>query len=166
MVAIPESIKRLEQRPWIAHMIRTVERYLSRLGSQFAAATTYFSVLALVPILMVAFSITGFVLTVVQPELLDDVADAVADVLGSADPATRDKILDLVNNALSQFLDHRHRRPGSRSLHRRQMDGPLEECRADPVATGIRPSAPEDQHCGQDARQPADLGWLHRSAWP
>jgi membrane protein len=103
MVAIPESIKRVEQRPWIAHIIRTVERYISRLGSQFAAATTYFSVLALVPILMMAFSITGFVLTVVQPDLLDDVADAFAGVLGSTDPATRDKILDLVNTALSQF---------------------------------------------------------------
>jgi membrane protein len=103
MVAVPERLKRLEQRPWIAHMIRTVERYISRLGSQFAAATTYFSVLAIVPIMMVAFSITGFVLTVVQPELVDDVADAVAEALGGADAATRDKILKLVNNALSSF---------------------------------------------------------------
>ena len=38
MVAVPERIKRFEQRPWIAHMIRAVERYISRLGSQFAAA--------------------------------------------------------------------------------------------------------------------------------
>jgi membrane protein len=103
MVAIPESIKRVEQRPWIAHMIRTVERYVSRLGSQFAAATTYFSVLAIVPIMMVAFSITGIVLTVVQPGLVDDVADAVAEAIGGADAATRDKILNLVNNALSSF---------------------------------------------------------------
>jgi membrane protein len=104
MVAIPERIKRLEQQPWIAHIIRAVERYINRLGSQFAAATTYFSVLALVPVLMVAFSITGFVLTVVQPELLDDIADAVADVLGGGgDPATREKILALVNDALSQY---------------------------------------------------------------
>jgi membrane protein len=103
MVAVPASIKRLEQQPWIAHMVRAAERYVSRLGSQFAAATTYFSVLAIVPIMMVAFSITGFVLTVVQPTLLDNVADAVAEVLGSTDPATRDKILALVNNALKSF---------------------------------------------------------------
>ena len=102
MVAVPESIKRLEQRPWIAHIIRAVERYTSRLGSQFAAATTYFWVLALVPILMVAFSITGFVLTVVYPDLLATVADAVTDALGSTDTATRDKILNVVNTALSQ----------------------------------------------------------------
>jgi membrane protein len=103
MVAVPERIKQLEQRPWIAHIIRAVERYTSRLGSQFAAATTYFSVLALVPILMVAFSVTGFVLTVVQPGLLDDVADAVADALGGVNAETRQKIVDLVNDALSQF---------------------------------------------------------------
>jgi membrane protein len=103
MVAVPESIKRLEQRPWIAHIIRAVGRYTSRLGSQFAAATTYFWVLALVPILMVAFSITGFVLTVVYPDLLATVADAITDALGSADTATRDKILNVVNTALSQY---------------------------------------------------------------
>lgn len=103
MVAVPDSIKRLEQLPWIAHIIRAVERYLSRLGSQFAAATSYFSVLALVPILMMAFSITGLVLTIVQPGLLDNVADAVAHAVGSTDPATHDKILKLVNNALSSF---------------------------------------------------------------
>jgi membrane protein len=103
MVAVPESIKRLEQRPWIAHMIRAVERYISRLGSQFAAATTYFSVLALVPITMMAFSITGFVLTVVQPDLLDNVADAVTKALDSTESATRDQVMGLVNNALSQW---------------------------------------------------------------
>jgi membrane protein len=103
MVAIPERIKRLEQQPWIAHMMRAVERYISRLGSQFAAATTYFWVLALVPILMVAFSITGFVLTVVYPDLLDNVADAVTEALGSTDTTTRDKILELVNTALEQY---------------------------------------------------------------
>jgi membrane protein len=103
MAATPARIERLKQRPWIAHMVRTVERYLSRLGSQFAAATTYFSVLAIVPIMMVAFSITGFVLTVVQPGLLDDVADAVAKGLGGADAATREKIVKLVNDALSSF---------------------------------------------------------------
>jgi membrane protein len=103
MVAVPESIKRLEQRPPIAHMIRAVERYTSRLGSQFAAATTYFSVLALVPIMMMAFSVTGFVLTVVQPDLLDNVADAVTNALDSTDSATRDQIVGLVNNALSQW---------------------------------------------------------------
>src|SRR4029450_12889212 len=99
MVAVPERIKQLKQRPWIAHMIRAVERYLSRLGSQFAAATTYFSVLAIVPVMRVAFSITP----VAHPGRVHHLADAVAAALGGADAATRDKILKLVNNALSQF---------------------------------------------------------------
>jgi membrane protein len=103
MIAVPERIKSLEQRPWIAHIIRAVERYLSRLGSQFAAATAYFSVLAVVPVLMMAFSITGLVLTVVQPGLLGNVADAVAKALGGTDAATRQKIVNFVNNALSSF---------------------------------------------------------------
>lgn len=103
MVAVPERITRLEQQPWIAHIIRAIQRYLSRLGSQFAAATAYFSVLAVVPVLMMAFSVTGLVLTVVQPGLLADVTEVVADVLGKADPATQQQILALVNNALSSF---------------------------------------------------------------
>jgi membrane protein len=52
---------------------------------------------------MMAFSVTGLVLTVVQPGLLGDVTDVVADVLGKAEPATQKQILDLVNNALSSF---------------------------------------------------------------
>jgi membrane protein len=103
MVAVPERIRRLEQQPSIAHMIRAIQRYLSRLGSQFAAATAYFSVLAVVPVLMMAFSVTGLVLTVVRPGLLGEVTDVVADVLGKAEPATQKQILDLVNHALSSF---------------------------------------------------------------
>jgi membrane protein len=103
MVAVPERIRRLEQQPSIAHLIRAIQRYLSRLGSQFAAATAYFSVLAVVPVLMMAFSVTGLVLTAVQPGLLDDVSEIVADVLGKAEPETRQQILELVDNALSSF---------------------------------------------------------------
>ena len=148
-------------------MMRTVERYLSRLGSQFAAATTYFSVLAIVPILMVAFSITGFVLTVVQPGLVDDVADAVADALGGADAATREKILNAREQCPQFVLDHWHRRPSSRPLHRRQIDGPLEECGAHPVATRIRPSAAEDQHCHQVRSATSCSAWpVCLSVWP
>jgi membrane protein len=39
----------------------------------------------------------------VYPDLLDNVADAVTDAIGSTDTATRDKILNLVNTALSQY---------------------------------------------------------------
>ena len=163
MVAIPERIKKLQQQPWIAHMMRTVERYLSRLGSQFAAATTYFWVLALVPILMVAFSITGFVLTVVYPDLLDNVADAVTECPRQHRHGHPRQDLGSREHRPEPVLDHWHRGLGNRSLRRRKIDGPLEERRADPVATGIRSSASEDQHCGPVARQPPAAAWT--AAW-
>ena len=146
MVAVPESVERLQQRPWIAHLIRTVERYLNRLGSQFAAATAYFSVLAIVPVLMVAFSITGLVLTVLQPGLLDNVANAVADALGRAEPPRGKRSSNLVNTALSQFWTIGIIGLVVALYTGAKVDGPSEECGADPVATWIRSSASEDQH--------------------
>ena len=58
------------KRPWVAHILRTVERFNVRGGALFAAAIAYFSVLSLVPVLMLAFSVLGLVLTVSSPELL------------------------------------------------------------------------------------------------
>jgi membrane protein len=58
------------QRPTVAHLWRTVDRYNLRGGGQFAAAISYFSVLSLVPVLMLGFSALGLVLTVVFPASL------------------------------------------------------------------------------------------------
>jgi membrane protein len=52
---------------------------------------------------MLAFSITGFVLTNVRPDLLTAVAVAVAEAIGSADETTRAKILALAQNTLSNY---------------------------------------------------------------
>lgn len=87
----------------VPHLLRAVERYFARLGSQFAAAITYFSVLAVIPVLLFLFSLAGVVLTVARPDLLAPVADAVADAVGSADPAARQQILDLISSALSNW---------------------------------------------------------------
>jgi membrane protein len=97
-----EWVERVKKRPWVAHLLRAVERFTTRLGSEFGAAVTYFSVLAMVPILMLAFSITGFVLTNVRPDLLTAVAAAAADAL-SADEATEAKILALIQNVLGNY---------------------------------------------------------------
>ncbi len=56
------------QRRWVAHLLRTVDRFTVRGGTQFAAAIAYFSVLSLVPILMLGFSALGLVLTVISPD--------------------------------------------------------------------------------------------------
>jgi membrane protein len=98
-----ERLHRLKERPWVAHLLRAAVRYSARLGSQFAAAITYFSVLAVVPTLMFIFAIAGFVLTVARPELLLPLATAAADAVGVADPATRDRILATVTTMLSHY---------------------------------------------------------------
>ena len=59
------------ERPWVAHLIRAGSRFVDRLGTEFGAAITYFSFLAVVPIMMVAFAIAAFVLHG-NPGLIDE----------------------------------------------------------------------------------------------
>jgi membrane protein len=96
-------IATLKDKPWVAHLLRAVQRFANRLGSQFGAAITYFSVLALVPILLFAFAITGFVLTVVRPDLINAVATSVSGALGATDRATQAKMVDLIRSTLSNW---------------------------------------------------------------
>jgi len=93
------TVKRIAARKGIAHLIRAGERYVSRLGAQFAGAITYFSFLSLVPLLMLAFSIAGFVLAN-NPELIDKLKDAIADFI--TDPSMLNSINNLVDTAISQ----------------------------------------------------------------
>ncbi|MGV8907486.1 MAG: YhjD/YihY/BrkB family envelope integrity protein [Propionicimonas sp.] len=78
-----ELWKQFSQRPFVAHLLRAVERFNVRGGAQLAAAITYFSVLTLVPILMLAFSVLGFTLTVFRPELLRVIENWIHDQLQS-----------------------------------------------------------------------------------
>ncbi|WP_134718522.1 inner membrane protein YhjD [Saccharomonospora xinjiangensis] len=48
--------------PWFDHVVRAGEAFSERYGNHYAAAITYFSVLSLIPLLMVGFSVAGFVL--------------------------------------------------------------------------------------------------------
>ena len=47
---------------WLDHLVRAAARYTERHGNDYGAAVTYFSVLSLVPITMIAFAAAGFVL--------------------------------------------------------------------------------------------------------
>ncbi|MEV6901383.1 YhjD/YihY/BrkB family envelope integrity protein [Amycolatopsis sp. NPDC051372] len=47
--------------PWLDHLIRANESFGENYGNHYAAAITYFSVLAVFPIFMVAFAIVGMV---------------------------------------------------------------------------------------------------------
>lgn len=65
-----ESIKAFLKRPAIAHLVRAGTRFGERNGTLFAGAITYRSVLTLVPILMLIFSLIGLVITSFWPHLV------------------------------------------------------------------------------------------------
>jgi membrane protein len=101
--AVKDWLTRLRHRPRIAHLERAVTRFGERLGSQFAAAITYFSVLALVPVLMFAFSIAGFILVEFRPDLIQQVVNLASGALGGFDQATQDKLVGLIDNTLRNY---------------------------------------------------------------
>ena len=72
-----DLMKRVMAWPWVAHLLRAIDRFSSRLGNQFAAAITYFSVLAIVPVLMIAFSILGLTIEVLRPDLAETLLEAI-----------------------------------------------------------------------------------------
>lgn len=95
-------IEDLKQRPAIAHLLRAVERFSSRLGSQFAAAITYFSVLSMVPILMFGFAVLGMTVTVLRPDWLGQIQDAInAQFASSTDLGP--KINQIIETALNSW---------------------------------------------------------------
>lgn len=67
----PGPISRFRRRPAVLHAVAAANRFSARLGWQFAAAITYFSFLALVPVIMVAFSAAGFILIAHHTWLID-----------------------------------------------------------------------------------------------
>ena len=65
------------RHPWLDHVARGYGHYQNRHGDQLAAAVTYFSFLALFPLILLGVSVTGYVLASspdLQKELLDHVA--------------------------------------------------------------------------------------------
>lgn len=68
----PGLLERYRRRyPWFDHLVRAGEAYLSHNGDHYAAAITYFSVLSLVPLLMIAFAVVAFVLAGNEQLLLE-----------------------------------------------------------------------------------------------
>lgn len=70
------------RRPLVAHAMAAQQRFSRRLGPQFAAAVTYYSVLSLVPIIMFAVAMLGMTLTVLRPDWLQAVGDFLIQQLG------------------------------------------------------------------------------------
>jgi membrane protein len=82
-----DLVKRIMAWSWVKHLLRAIERYTSRLGNQFAAAITYFSVLAIIPILMFAFAILGLTVEVLRPDIAQTLLREISEALGSASGA-------------------------------------------------------------------------------
>ncbi|HEU5485479.1 MAG TPA: YhjD/YihY/BrkB family envelope integrity protein [Microlunatus sp.] len=99
---VQNRIERILRIEWIAHIQRAVQRYNGRFGYQFGAGVAYFSVLAVVPVVMVAFSIMGFFVVELRPDLITRVARLATAQLRGVDPAT----IDTLERAIASLLQN------------------------------------------------------------
>jgi len=95
--AKPGILDRVRTRyGWFDHVMRAQERYQDSKGDFYAAGITYFTIFALFPLLMMGFSIGGFILAS-QPDLLAELADRIkAAVSGN----TGQQLVDLMDSAI------------------------------------------------------------------
>jgi membrane protein len=88
------TLERYRQRfPWLDHLVRAGQSYSAHHGDHYAAAITFFSVLALVPMLMIAFATAGFVLAN-NPELLRQLQDQVSTAAPAGLGATLNQVIE------------------------------------------------------------------------
>ncbi|GAA4878395.1 YhjD/YihY/BrkB family envelope integrity protein [Actinomycetospora straminea] len=87
------------RHPWLDHVVRAGSRYAEKHGDHYAAAITYFSVLALVPVLMMAFAAAGYVLAG-DPHLLAELQSAITSTV----PAT---LAPTVTSIITTAIDQR-----------------------------------------------------------
>ncbi|WP_284742321.1 YhjD/YihY/BrkB family envelope integrity protein [Amycolatopsis sp. RTGN1] len=93
----PPRLGRLRRRcPWLEHVFRAAKSFSEHYGTYYAAAITYFSVLALVPVVMVAFAVAAFVLAgnhAVMERLMTEIRAQMPGAFG-------DTVGDLVRGAV------------------------------------------------------------------
>jgi membrane protein len=95
--AKPGILDRLRARfGWFDHVMRSYERFDDRNGGFFAAGLTYYTILALFPLLMVTFAVGGFLLSR-RPELLKTIDD---HIRSSVSGALGQQLVDLMNSAI------------------------------------------------------------------
>ncbi|WP_033295179.1 inner membrane protein YhjD [Amycolatopsis jejuensis] len=80
--------------PWLDHLVRANESFTENYGNHYAAAITYFSVLSVFPIFMVAFAIVGMVLGDNQT-----VIDQLTNGINSSVPAGLRGLVQQITNA-------------------------------------------------------------------
>lgn len=81
---------------WFDHLLRAAEAFNERYGNHYAAAITYFSVLSLFPLLMIAVSVAGLVLAGNQ-DLLDELRKGITQAVP---PNLRGLIRSVVDSAI------------------------------------------------------------------
>ena len=97
------AVQQILAHPAVAHVLRMNARFTNRLGMQFAGAVTYFSVLAMVPILMFAFAIAVMVLTEFRPDLRVTLKDSVINLIEGAPEDVTATIGDVIEEAASNW---------------------------------------------------------------
>jgi membrane protein len=88
-----------EKRPWLDHLIRAYQQYKSANGDHLAAAITYFSFLAIFPLVLLAASVAGYVLANdagLVDQLLRQIRENVPGSLG-----------DTTSDAVRSVIEHR-----------------------------------------------------------
>jgi membrane protein len=95
----PSLLQRYRLRyPWWDHLVRAGQSYTTHHGDHYAAAITFFSVLSLVPLLMIAFAAAGFVLAG-NPALLRHLQDQIqASAPAGLGPTLDQVILGAINS--------------------------------------------------------------------
>jgi membrane protein len=79
--------------PWLDHLVRAGTRYTEHHGDHYAAAITYFSVLSLVPLVMIASGVAGYVFSS-QPALRDQLRTAITAAVPADLAATINMVID------------------------------------------------------------------------
>jgi membrane protein len=97
----PSKLEQLRAKhPWLDHLVRAGTRYTDHHGDHYAAAITFFSILSLVPLLMIAFAVAGYVLFF-NPALLDEIRQAIT----AAVPAN---LAETINPIIDQAIAQRN----------------------------------------------------------
>ncbi len=89
-----------ERYEWVDHLSRAGQRYFEQRGNHFAAAVAFFSVLTAVPLLMVAFAATSYVLWF-SPALLADLEHSIAATVPSG-------LAESLNPIIETAIDQRN----------------------------------------------------------
>lgn len=97
--AKPSRFEQLRARyGWLDHLVRAGTRFTDHHGTHYAAAITYFSILSLVPLLMIAFAVAGYVLFF-NPSLLDQIRDSIN---AAVPPNLAGTINPIIDQAIAQ----------------------------------------------------------------